>query len=514
MARSIRLRLLAWCAAVLAGVVGGFAGILYQQVRAARLRDADAGLETAAAGLDAALRLFPPHELSGEGPPPPPDRDDPRDLTGPMPLPERAPGSAPGPHRDRRPPGRARLLESLSFPGPPGSFAGAAYFAVWRADGSLLKAADLPPETDRPESPLRRPTALTRGSNREVVSLGPGRTVLLVGRPCERVFAELRAFAWLLAGTGALVLAVGLTGVWLVSRRVFRPVNAISDAASRISADNLSGRIDTEALDAELVGLGRVLNETFARLEAAFERQARFTADASHELRTPLAIVRTSAELALSRPREEEDYRDALRACLRAAERMAGLVERLLTLARADAGWPGMKREPVDFGRVVREVVAQFAPAAAGKGVSVTTDLARVRVVGDEETLARLCVNLLANAIEYNRPGGHVAVRLEEGKREVTLTVADTGIGIPDADRPRLFERFYRADKARSRASGGTGLGLAICKAIAEAHGGTITSAPTPGGGCTFRVTLPGEADAPRQNEGAANQRPLSAPNP
>jgi heavy metal sensor kinase len=506
MARSIRLRLLGWYAAVLAGVVGGFAIILYYEVRGARLRDVDARLETAAAGLEAALRLFPPHELDNEFPPEPP-----HPRPGRREPPEKRPpprGAFGPPHEERfekgppprdgdvfpkgPPPPRERLWASLNPPPTPPGGAEPVYFAVWRRDGSVLKAEGLPPDAAPPRNPPSRPTAATRGPNREMASRGPAGTVLLVGCRIGKANDELVAFVWQLAGTGVAVLALGLTGVWVIARRIFRPVDAIAAAASRISAENLSERIDTVPLDAELVGLGRVLNDAFARLEASFERQARFTADASHELRTPLSVVRSRAELALSRPRGPEEYRDALAACLAAAERMSGLVERLLILARADAGWPGMKRAPVHLDRVVAEVIGQLASVAADKKVAVERDLVPARVTGDAEALTRVCVNLVTNAIQYNRPAGQVRVAIRVADGQVTLSVADTGIGIPEADRPRVFERFYRADKARSRASGGTGLGLSICKATVEAHGGTITFAANPEGGSTFLISLPG----------------------
>ncbi len=482
---------------MLAGVVGVFAAVLYYEVRSARFRDVDARLETAAAGLEAALRLFPPRELNDDFPPEPPPRPGRREPPdGRPPPPPHGPfGPRPEMFEKGPLPPRERLLAGLNPPGPPGS-ADAVYFAVWRRDGSLLKAVGVPPDAPPPRSPPPRPVAASRGPDRELTSRGPGGTVLLVGCRAEKVHDELVAFGWQLAGTGVVVLAVGLTGVWMISRRIVGPVNAIAAAASRISAENLSERIDTVSLDAELVGLGRVLNDTFGRLEAAFARQAQFTADASHELRTPLSVVRSRAELALARPRGPEEYRDALASCLAAAERMTGLVERLLILARADAGWPGMKRAPVELDRVVAEVIGQLASVAADKKITVEQDIAPARVNGDAEALTRVCANLLTNAIQYNRPAGRVRVGIGVGNGRVTLSVADTGIGIPEADRPRVFERFYRADKARSRASGGTGLGLSICKAVVEAHGGTISFAANTEGGCTFMVSLPGASES------------------
>jgi heavy metal sensor kinase len=369
---------------------------------------------------------------------------------------------------------------------------GGEYFAVWRPDGSLLKARGLPGGTGAPDMPLSpRPRLIEREEFREAVMGGPAGTRVLVGRSVRRESEELRAFAWQLAGAGAVVLAVGLAGGWLASSRILRPVAAISATASAISATNLSRRIDPEGVDRELAGLARVLNATFDRLQAAFERQARFTADASHELRTPLAILRSHAELALSRPRTEAEYREALGACLRAAGRMTGLVEGLLTLARADAGKLDLRRGPVDLRALVEESVSLFGPLARDKDVTLSTRLCPAEVSGDSLRLGQVVTNLLSNAVAYNRPGGQVVVRLEGSAGDIALAVSDTGCGIPAQDRPHIFERFYRVDKARSRASGGNGLGLAICKSIVEAHGGTIGFESEPGRGSTFWVRLP-----------------------
>jgi heavy metal sensor kinase len=514
MIRSIRVRLLLWYAVVLTGVVGGFAGLLYYEVRAARLAEVDAQLEAAAASLESALRLFPPFELTGESQPPPPPKDfgpPPKDpgpppkKFGPPPKKKPPPGWPPdrpefGPEFRPEPgpkgPGREHLIAGLDLPR---DHAGGMYFAVWRADGAVLKAAGVGSEPEAP--PATQPARQFRGTNRELVARGPSGTTILVGRPAGNVSRDLTAFAWQLAGTGAAVLAVGLAGGWLVSRRIFRPVAAIAETASRISGDNLSERINVLAVDRELAGLARVLNATFGRLEAAFDRQARFTADASHELRTPLAVLRSQAELTLGRARTPDEYREALQTCLRAAERMTDLVEGLLTLARADAGKSGL-REPVELHRVARDAVELCRPLATEKGVRLTAELAPVTVPGDTGGLARVVGNLVANAIRYNRPAGEVHVELTRDGREAVVTVRDTGEGIAAEHHSHLFERFYRADKARSRATGGSGLGLAIAKAVVEAHGGTIGFESAVGKGSTFWVRLPANGSSPRRGDG------------
>jgi heavy metal sensor kinase len=484
MTRSIRWRLQGWYAVVLLLVVSGFAGLLYSLVHAALFQEIDAGLVAAAHYLDAHLRRFPSRELDG------------RPATGGSP----SPGLHGRLNRPAPPSDSQELrLNDLTLPGRSGPAEGASapntYFAVWRADGSRLKASHLPGGDSFPASAGALPPAGPRVTQhegfREVSILGPRRTQILVGRSVQKELAELHTLVWQLAAAGAVVLVVGLAGGWLVSARILQPVGAIAATASAISITNLSERIDPAAVERELEELAHVLNATFDRLEAAFERQARFTADASHELRTPLAIIRSHAQLALGRPRSADEYRRAVTACLHASDRMAALVDGLLILARADAGKFDLEQRPVDLRRLTEETLALFRPLAAGQDVSLAANLRPALVLGDAGRLAQVLTNLLNNAVRYNRPGGTVRVRLGTRDNAVALTVADTGRGIPEADRSHVFERFYRADAARSRASGGTGLGLAICKTILEAHGGLIAFTSELDQGTTFEVRLP-----------------------
>ena len=469
MRKSLRWRVQAWYAAVLLAVVAGFAGFLFHRVRESKFQEIDSRLIAAANYLDVSLRAFPPHVLEGR---PPPD-------FRPRPPPPRDPGRNP-----------ERMLAELDVPK---GESGRIYFGVWRGDGALFQTSAVFPDLPAPDPNLLspRPTTFRRGPFREAAQLGPHQTRVLVGTSTEKELGELRSFALQLAAAGALALLIGLVGGGWLSSRIVRPIRAISTAAASISAANLSRRIDATAVDNEFAELADTLNTTFDRLEAAFDRQTQFTADASHELRTPLTIIRTHAELALARPRSDAEYRDALDTCLRASARMATLVDGLLTLARADAGKLLANRQPVDLTRVAGESVAMLRPLAEKKHVTLTADLAPVTVDGDAGALAQVVTNLVSNAIHYNRDGGkaHVKLRIKSGT--VVLSVADTGCGIPEADRPHIFERFYRVDKARTRAAGGNGLGLAICKSIIEAHGGTIDFESEPDRGTKFRIRLP-----------------------
>lgn len=479
MARSLRVRLQVWYGVVLVLVIAGFAGITYYRARAALFEGVDADLEAAVQYVDVVLRRFPPMELrSADAVPRKPPPWEKKEKKGP-------PGKPPPP-----PPEREGLLEELALPGRSGRF----YFGVWRADGSVLKAVDLPEGLAPPEAATltpHEPLLMQRGENREVAMPGPPGSRILVGRSVRREQAELNAFAWRLGGAGAIVLGIGLAGGWLASARILRPVAAISKTASTISATNMSERIDAAAVDQELTELAKVLNATFDRLQAAFERQARFTADASHELRTPLAILRSNAELALARMRTPQEYRSALTACVQAADRMTTLVEGLLTLARADVGKLRQVDKVLDLRGPIEDALEQVRPLALDKQITLSSDLQSVQVKGDPLRLGQLMTNLVNNAVQHNRAAGSVHVGLNADGGMARIAVRDDGPGIPLADQPHIFDRFFRVDKARARASGGVGLGLAICKTIVEAHGGMISFESQPGSGTTFSVQLP-----------------------
>jgi heavy metal sensor kinase len=372
------------------------------------------------------------------------------------------------------------------------------YFIIWGMRGEILQASSpsltVPPPADMPAPNLEiaaDPEFRQRGMLREVILPGPFGVSVLVGKSMHSEETALRQLLWKLLGAGLGVMAVGLCGGWLLSKRVTRPIRAISETARAISASDLSRRIAVEEADSELGSLARTLNETFERLQTAFERQVRFTADASHELRTPLSIIHSHAELALTRDRTAAEYRQAIETCLRAAKRTKSLVDALLVLARADAGKLDLKCERFDLANAAEESVAMVAPRAQERNITVEADVRPVELEADRTRILQLLTNLLANAIQYNREAGRVVLTIDREGSETVVTVADTGVGIAAEDQPRVFERFFRADKARSREAGGSGLGLAICQSIVEAHRGSITFTSQPGRGTTFTVRLP-----------------------
>ena len=364
------------------------------------------------------------------------------------------------------------------------------YYVVWLKHGEPVTRSTTAPE-DVPQPKAGDPPNRLRGDVRESFLFpGPGDCVL-VGRSIAPDLAGLRQFAWWLCAVGVTVFAAGLAGGgWLIIKAL-RPIQTISAAAQSIATGDLSQRIQTQDTESELGQLATVLNTTFARLEASFSRQSRFTADAAHELRTPLAVILLQSQNGLAADHLTEEQREAFLATQRAAQRMRRLTESLLTLARLDSGELSDNRAPCELNRVAEETVRLLQPLAAEHGASLTTELAPAHCVGNADELAQVVTNLVGNALVHNRScvSVHVKVLIED--QHAVLTVRDTGQGIAPADISHLFERFYRVEKARTTAGGHTGLGLAITQAIVTAHGGMIVAESRLGEGTVMTVRLP-----------------------
>jgi heavy metal sensor kinase len=316
-----------------------------------------------------------------------------------------------------------------------------------------------------------------------------------VAAPLHDLQEGLREAAWMLAPMFPLMLLLAALGGYWLAKRALAPVDEITETARSLSAETLSARLAVPRTNDELERLSTTLNEMLERLEAGFRRISRFTADASHELRTPLAVMRTTAEVALRAPgRDAGETRAALEQIVAEVERTSHLTENLLLLAKADSGAAGLQRHDVDLAATVGEACAQAEVLARVKGLELATELpepARLYVAGDPQALRRLFLILLDNAVKYTPAGGRVEVALRGKGAHVVGEVRDNGIGISQDDLPHVFDRFYRADRARSRELGGAGLGLSIARWIAESHGGAIAVVSELERGSRFEVRLP-----------------------
>ena len=307
----------------------------------------------------------------------------------------------------------------------------------------------------------------------------------------ENGLSELRRD--LFAGV-LLVLLLASAGGYFLARKSLAPIASMNSQTQRISAENLSARLDVASSRDELSRLATTINDLLARLENSFDEQQRFIADASHELRTPLAVLRGETEVALGKERSLEEYQQSLWLIQDEAERLSRIVEDLFILARQPINKPAaFNKERLSLNDTVRDCARAAQVLAVRKGIrlKLETDLPSIALNGDEELIKRMLLNLLDNAVKYTPAGGEISLAVTRQNGNAEIVVRDTGIGIPAADQSRVFDRFFRVDKARARALGGAGLGLSIAQWIAEVHGGAISVASKPGEGSTFIVLLP-----------------------
>ncbi len=330
-------------------------------------------------------------------------------------------------------------------------------------------------------------------STQPLLSGGAVAAVVLVAHDLDELNEVLEHLAGVLLALFPLGLIGAGVGGYLLAGRALSPVARITRSAEAISEHDLSQRLPVESKD-ELGHLATTFNNLIERLQHAFERQRRFTGDASHELRTPISIIQAISSQKLMTRREPEEYERSLRQIDEAAGYMGRLVNHLLILARADSGRMALESESLDVMQLVQQVAAQVEEASE-RAVPVY-GRGPIAVRGDALRLTELFLNLIENAVKYTPSEGEVDVNVEQNGADVRIAVCDTGVGIAPEHLPHIFERFYRADKARSRAEGGTGLGLAISLWIAEAHGGTLHAASEAGKGTTLTVTLPLEGES------------------
>jgi heavy metal sensor kinase len=453
---SIRWRLALWNTAALAVLLAGFAGLFYGLLRHALLEQIDARLGAAFGPLTADGKL------------------------------------------DADPAGRfahwvEEFKEHLDL-----------YCVVYRRDGSVflltsdLALANVPasPPLSGTEQPWVASDSIPPSGRQRMMAaplaVGGEEYVVLLMAPLESIdneLAEVRVVLWT-AGAVGLVLAAALG--YALSRKALAPLEALRRATDEITADRLDRRLPVGNPHDELGRLTRTVNAMIARLERSFAEVRRFTADASHELRTPLTAIRVESEVALGKPSLPPDQRQLLGSILEECDRLTRLTDQLLTLAREDAGAVPSAEKPVDLTALAAGTAEAMRPLADANGLSLTfIGKAAVWVRGDESRLRQVFYNLLDNAIKYTPAGGTGEVRVESRDGAAVATVRDTGEGIAPEHLPRVFDRFYRVDKARSRELGGTGLGLSIACGVVTAHGGTIELDSTPGRGTVCVVRLP-----------------------
>ena len=314
---------------------------------------------------------------------------------------------------------------------------------------------------------------------------------LEVSAPLGHLDQSVNSFAWLLAGLGTAGCGAAFLAAWLLAGHALRPIRAVTATAGAIARSrSFSERVPLTSSEDELKRLASTFNDMLQSLQLAYEGQQRFVADASHELRAPLTGIQANLELLERHPgMREADRRVAVSEASEEASRLGRLVAELLELARADAGVV-IRSQTVELDRIALEAVNEARHLAARRSIRVDR-LDAVTISGDPDRLKELVLILLDNAIKYTDPRGRISLRVQRNDAHAEIDVSDNGMGISDVDLPHVFDRFYRADPARSRDPGGTGLGLSIARWIAERHGGTVALASQPGVGTHATVTLP-----------------------
>lgn len=430
-----------------------------------------------------------------------------------------------GPGGGFMPPGRrGHLITTPGFPitffalvGPEGNVTSSQAFGIGALESAPRLPAGLPGSASQADHFARRYFTTLAGNDSDLrfrvlaSALGPREGTVVVALALTEVDATLHRLLFVEALVGASVLAaVGALAGWLV-RVGLRPLTEMEQTAAAIAAGDLSRRVEPAEPRTEVGRLGLALNNMLERIEAAFaersaseERLRRFVADASHELRTPLTSIRGYAELfrrgARTRP---EDLAKSMNRIEEEAARMGKLVEELLLLAKFDQR-PVLDKEPVDLSRLVFDAAEDARATQPERRIETEVNQPAV-VDGDETRLRQVLANLLANALEHTPAGTPIKVRVSSGPEEAVLEVADTGPGLEERHADKVFDRFFRVDKARARDRGGAGLGLSIVDSIVTAHGGRVWVDTSPGRGAAFKVALPASKATPPELEKAAD---------
>jgi heavy metal sensor kinase len=376
------------------------------------------------------------------------------------------------------------------------------FIRIRQEDGPLLYVSGAP--TDRAFDPASVPLLPSPGDGSRFTQYGDLLMVQTVATANGKQYLVdcgvsdlpdvqiLRRFLAMLAiGVPMIVVLAAAGGVVLV-HQALRPVRRIIDGAKAITSSNLGQRLPVSRTSDEIEHLSLVLNQMIARLDEAFQHSRRFSADASHELRTPLTIMRVELESLGETPSLDHAMREKIASILEETERMGKMVEGLLAISRLETGEAVINVSRLDLGALVAATAEQIAPIAQEKGIPITCESeGRVEVAGDRFRIQQIVVNLVDNAIKYSGAGGRIALHTRTSGGEAVLEVLDDGPGIPAEALPHVFDRFFRADAARTHGVNGTGLGLSIVRSICLAHGGSVEAANRAGGGCRITVRLP-----------------------
>lgn len=367
---------------------------------------------------------------------------------------------------------------------------------MWRSDNLLIDTLptyeQLRNAGERPHDGILYSYATLRNERYRIVSVRDSLAAITAAYPVRAVDETLQSlFAILLYSIPVVLLGSVLLG-WFLARRALRPVDVIAQRAQRITAERLSERLPVLQSNDEIGRLTAILNEMIARLERSFDQIRQFTSDASHELKTPLAILMGELEVALRTEISDDNVRHTLQSCLEEVVRLTHVVQGLLDLSRAESGQLVLDLHPLDFSEVVRDITEDVIILAEPKQIRVESHIdANVQILGDSVRLHQALLNVIENAIKYTPPGGTVVVALHSQGDAAIVTVRDTGSGIPDDQISRIFDRFFRVDKARSSDIHGTGLGLAIVQWVVQSHHGTVNVSSTVGVGTTFVLSFP-----------------------
>lgn len=400
-------------------------------------------------------------------------------------------------------------------------------YQVWLPDGTVLSrspsllGADLERIAGPSEAPAFKTGQLPDGRPGRLVGLtfvprqandegGPNSPItvtLVVGRGIGGLQATLARVRGILIAVSLAAVALSAGALAWVVRRGLRPIDRLGNQIADVGAGDLSARIDAAGVPRELSPVVDRLNDLLARLDAAFQRERRFTGDVAHELRNPLAGVRSKLELALSRERRPEAYREALGDCLDINLQMQRMVENLLHLARGDAGQLELRPETVDLSELVRECWEPLEGKARARGLSVGWCLDHLaQVEADRDKLRLVLQNILDNAVTYTNDGGSISLSTAPEDGIVELTVSNTGSRLPPDDVVHVFDRFWRGDASQRASDGHCGLGLSLCKTLVGRLGGSIEAGATVDGTFTIKIRLPAAARChprPQPNQGA-----------